>query len=143
MAKVIIDANVIVSAAFGGIPLRAVTKALKDDEVCVSTSIEQELSGVFPRLSRKLTKEQLTFLKERVEDLMKLAKLVSVTAAVKLSRDATDDHYLSLCKEVEPDFLVTRDKDLLTIRLAKLKEKGISCRILTPQEFIEESERDY
>jgi len=84
MAKVVIDANVIVSAAFGGNPLRALTRAMKEDDVYVSSSIEQELTGVFPKLSKKLTKEQVAFLQERVHDLIQMAKLVSVTANVAL-----------------------------------------------------------
>ncbi len=61
----------------------------------------------------------------------------SVSTRVVLSRDAKDDHYLSLCKEVEADYLVTGDKDLLSIPPEALKENGIPCRILTPQEFVE------
>ena len=40
MAKVVIDANVIISAAFGGKPLEAVLRAFRDHEVYVSDSIE-------------------------------------------------------------------------------------------------------
>ncbi len=134
MAKVVIDANVIISAAFGGKPLTAVIYAMKNDDV---RSIEQELTGVFPRLSKKLAKEQIAFLQERVRDLIQTAKMVSVTTPISLSRDAKDDHYLALCKEVAADFLVTGDKDLLSIPPAKLKENGISCRILTPQDFLD------
>ncbi len=142
MARVVIDANVIVSAAFGGNPLVAVTRAKKEDEVYVSNSIEQELTAVFPKLSKKLTNEQLAFLQERIRDLIQMAKLVSVTATVALSRDAKDDHYLALCKDVSADFLVIGDKDLLSIPPAKLRENGISCRILSPQDFVEETEHD-
>lgn len=142
MARVVIDANVIVSAAFGGNPLLAVTRAMKEDEVYVSSSIEQELTAVFPKLSKKLTNEQLAFLQERIRDLIQMAKLVSVTATVALSRDAKDDHYLALCKDVSADFLVTGDKDLLSIPPAKLREKGISCRILTPQDFVQRTDDD-
>ena len=142
MAKVVIDANVFVSAAFGGNPLRAITRAMKDDEVYLSRSIEQELTGVILKLSKKLTKEQIAFLQQRIRDLMQTAKLASVTTTVALSRDVKDDHYLALCKEVAADFLVTGDKDLLGIPPAKLMESGISCRILTPQDFVEGSERD-
>ena len=51
-----------------------------------------------------------------------------------------DDHYLALCKEVKADFLVTGDKDLLSIPPETLKKNGIPCRILTPQEFAEVEE---
>ncbi len=54
-----------------------------------------------------------------------------------LSRDPKDDHYLSLCKEVEAGFLVTGDKNLLSLPQDKLKANGISCKIVSPQEFLE------
>jgi len=66
-----------------------------------------------------------------------MAKQVSVSTRVALSRDAKDDHYLSLCREVKADFLVTGDRDLLSIPPEALKRNGILCRIVTPQEFLE------
>ena len=137
MAKVVIDANVIISAAFGGNPLRAVIRAMEEDEVYLSQAIEQELTEVFAKLSKKLKREQITFLNERMRELIGMAKQVSVSTQVVLSRDAKDDHYLALCKEVKADFLVTGDRDLLSIPPEALKENGIPCRILTPQEFAE------
>ncbi len=136
MAKVVIDANVIVSAVFGGNPLRAVSRAMEEDEVYLSEVIEQELTGVFSKLPKKLRREQIVYLSERMRELVGMAKRVSVSTRVVLSRDAQDDHYLSLCKEVKADLLVTGDKDLLSIRPEALKEHGISCQILTPQEFV-------
>ena len=137
MAKVVIDANVIISAAFGGNPLRAMIRAIQEDKVYLSHAIERELTEVFSKLAKKLKRENIAFLNERMTELIGMAKQVSVSTQVALSRDAKDDHYLSLCKEVEADFLITGDKDLLSISPEALKEKGISCRILTPQEFAE------
>jgi putative PIN family toxin of toxin-antitoxin system len=137
MARVVIDANVIISAAFGGNPLRAVIRAMGEDDVYLSKAIERELTEVFSKLSKKLRGEQIAFLKERIRELAGMAKQVSVSTRVALSRDAKDDHYLALCKEVEADFLVTGDKDLLSIPPEALKKNGILCRILTPQEFAE------
>jgi predicted nucleic acid-binding protein len=59
MAKVVIDANVIISAAFGGKPLEAVVRALEDHEVYLSLTIKRELQEVISGLSKKLTKEQI------------------------------------------------------------------------------------
>jgi uncharacterized protein len=135
MAKVVIDANVIISAAFGGNPLRAVIRAIEEDEIYLSQAIERELTEVFSKLSKKLTGDQITFLNERMRELAGMAKQVSISTRVVLSRDPKDDHYLALCKEVKADFLVTGDKDLLSIPPETLKKNGIPCRILTPQEF--------
>jgi len=137
MAKVVIDANIIISAAFGGNPLRAVIRAMEEDEVYLSEAIARELAEVFSKLAKKLKREQINFLSERIRELTGMAKQVSVSAQVALSRDPKDDHYLALCKEVEADFLITGDKDLLSILPEALDENGISCRILAPQEFSE------
>jgi putative PIN family toxin of toxin-antitoxin system len=137
MAKVVIDANVIISAAFGGKPLEVVVCALEDHEVYDSHTIEQELQGVISGLSRKLSKEQILFVQDKVQQLLSLAKRISVSTHVVLSRDAKDDHYLSLCKEVKADFLITGDKDLLSISQEDLERNGISARVVSPQEFLE------
>jgi putative PIN family toxin of toxin-antitoxin system len=137
MAKVVIDANVIISAAFGGKPLEAVVRALEDHEVYLSLTIKRELQEVISGLSKKLIKEQILFIQEEIQQLLSLAKRISISTHVVLSRDAKDDHYLSLCKEAKADFLITGDKDLLSISQEELRKNGISCMIVTPQTFLE------
>jgi putative PIN family toxin of toxin-antitoxin system len=137
MAKVVIDANVIISAAFGGKPLEAVVQALEDHEVYLSLTIKRELQELISGLSKKLTKEQILFLQEEIQQLLSLVKRISISTHVVLSRDAKDDHYLSLCKEAKADFLITGDKDLLSISQEELRKNGISCMVVTPQTFLE------
>ena len=136
MAKVVIDANVIISAAFGGKPLEAIVRAIEEHEVYLSRDITQELQGVILKLSKKLSGEQIAFIQEKMEQIVDMAKHVTVSIHLALSRDAKDDHYLSLCKEIDADFLITGDKDLLNISEALLKKNGISCQIITPQAFL-------
>ena len=137
MAKVVIDANVMISAAFGGKPLEAVGRALKEHDVFVSPSILQELEGALKRLSKKLSAEQIHYLQERMGQLIKVAHRIPVSTRLSLSRDAKDDHYLSLCKEAQADFLITGDKDLLNLHPQALKKHGISCQIIIPAFFLE------
>ena len=137
MAKIVIDANVIISAAFGAKPLEAVVRAMEDHEVYLSEGIERELRGVISGLSKKISKDQMAFLEEKMRQLLSHARRVSVSIQVALSRDAKDDHYLSLCKAARADFLISGDKDLLSVSEETLKKSGISCRIITPQEFLE------
>jgi putative PIN family toxin of toxin-antitoxin system len=137
MAKVVIDANVMISAAFGGKPLEAVGRALKEHDVFVSATILQELEGVLKRLSKKLSAEQIHYLQEKSGQLIKVAHRIPVSTHLSLSRDAKDDHYLSLCKEAQADFLITGDKDCLNLPPEALKEKGISCQIINPASFLE------
>jgi len=137
MAKIVIDANVIISAAFGGNPLKAVVRALEDHEVYLSEEIERELANVFTGLAKKLSREKISFIQEKIQQIAGLGKRISVSAQVTLSRDAKDDHYLSLCREVRADFLITGDKDLLSISQDNLKKNGIPSLIVTPQVFLE------
>ncbi len=142
MAKVVIDANVIISAAFGGKPLAAVVRAMEDHEVYLSEAIARKLRGVISVLSKKLSKDQMAFLEEKIRQLVSSARKAPVFTHVALSRDAKDDHYLSLCKAVRADFLITGDKDLLSVSEEVLKKNKISCRIITPQEFLETIQRE-
>jgi putative PIN family toxin of toxin-antitoxin system len=137
MAKVAIDANVILSAAFGGKPLEAVARASGDHDVCLSDTIERELQGIISGLSKKLSNDQILFLREKIQQLLSLAKRISISTHVVLSRDPKDDHYLSLCKEAKADFLITGDNDLLSISHDKLRANGISGKVVSPQEFLE------
>ena len=137
MAKVVIDANVIISAAFGGKPLEAVVRGLQDHAVYLSDTIERELQGVVSGLSKKLSNDQVLFLREKIQQLLGSAKHISISTHVVLSRDAKDDHYLSLCREAKVDFLITGGKDLLSVSQDKLRANGISCKVVFPREFLE------
>ena len=137
MAKVVIDANVIISATYGGKPLEAVTQALEKHEVYLSDSIRRELEQTFVKLSRKLSREQIILIQEKIGEILAKANCITVSTSVALSRDAADDHYLGLCKEAKADFLITGDKDLLSISQEDLRKHGISCLILTARSFLE------
>ncbi|MBS3906195.1 MAG: putative toxin-antitoxin system toxin component, PIN family [Syntrophaceae bacterium] len=139
MAKIVIDANVIISASFGGKPLEAVVRAMEDHKVYWSPSIERELYETISGLSKKLSGDQIDFVREKIGQLLVLAKRISISTHVVLSRDAKDDHYLSLCKETGADFLITGDKDLLSIAKESLEKEGISCSIVSPHQFLEHS----
>ena len=58
MARTVIDANVVISAPFGGMPLEAAARAMSRHQVYVSEEIEQELLSVVARLGKKLAEEQ-------------------------------------------------------------------------------------
>jgi len=138
MAKIVIDANIIISAAFGGKPLEAAVRAMGKRKVYISREITQELTMVLSKLSKKLTKEQPSSVREKADELIKAVTLVDVSTHIVLSRDAKDDHYLSLCKETGAAFLITGDNDLLDIPQDMLKKAAIKTRIVNPHEFLEE-----
>jgi len=137
MARIVIDANVIISAAFGGKPLEAVLRAFRNHEVYISDSISRELEATFLKLRKKIPREIIPIIQDKIHRLMASGRCVPVLTKVTLSRDPKDDHYLSLCKEAKADFLVTGDKDLLSLPPTTLQKQGIPCQIVTPNSFLE------
>ena len=66
MAKVVIDANVLISSVFGGLPLEAITLAMLHHEVFYLDDIEKELKGVLKKLEVKLKDKQILKLQENL-----------------------------------------------------------------------------
>ena len=62
MNRIVIDADVLVSAAFGGTPLDAVGKAFSIGEVCLSPSVAAEIAEAINRLTPKLGQEKTNVL---------------------------------------------------------------------------------
>ena len=139
MAKVVIDANVLISSVFGGLPLESISRALLYHEVCYSEDIEKELRGVLKKIESKLQARQIETLHRNLSKFLSFCKKVSVTESVTLCRDKKDNRYLSLCKQVRADFLITGDKDLLTISKKVLIDNHLICNIVTPAEFVKET----
>ena len=136
MAKVVIDANVVISSVFGGLPLESISRALLYHEVCYSEEIEKELRGVLQKLESKLQARQIETLQRNLSKFFSFCKKVPVAESVTLCRDKKDNRYLSLCKQVKADFLITGDKDLLTISKQALRDNHLICSIVTPAEFV-------
>ena len=139
MANVVIDANVLVSSVFGGLPLESVTLALQRHNVCYSDDIEKELRGVLQKLTSKLRESQINALQRNVSQFLSFCKKIPVTEKLAICRDAKDNRYLSLCKQVSADFLITGDKDLLTISKKALRDNHLICNIVTPAEFVKKT----
>ncbi len=137
MTKVVIDANVLISAAFGGIPLDAVSKAFSIGEVFLSPAVIEEIDGTIRRLSPKLGEEKAELLLTLWKRLASLCTVLKPAEKGHICRDPKDDAYLHLCIAAEADFLITGDKDLLAVepeRVAALPER---LRIVTPRQFLE------
>ena len=141
MVKTVLDANVLVSAAFGGVPALAVKMAFLG-EVWISGDIKKELLAVSPHLPKRLSQEQLLIWNSALLPLITKMQLAQVDHHIQLSRDPKDDMYLSLAKAVSADFLVTGDLDLLSISKEKLKSAGLErLSIGTPRVFLKKSGR--
>ena len=139
MPKVVIDANVVVSALFGGIPRKAFLKALRTCDIYISPEIKLELSGLPDELEGKLDRSRARRLRSIILNLFSSAKEVAAGRKIELSRDKKDNAYLTLCLRTKADFLLTGDKDLLEIPKEKLRASGLNkLRIISPALFLSE-----
>ena len=137
MVKVVLDANVYVSAAFGGIPLDAVRKAFSVGTVYLSVDTAREIESTVEKLGARIGKERTAALAALWKALFGHCRMVEVPEKFSLCRDPKDDAYLSLSAAVGADFLVTGDRDLLEIDRQSFPAPLRQLRILTPRQFME------
>lgn len=111
--KVVADTNVLISAfVFGGNAERALEKALALGELVCSAFI-------FNELTRVLT-EKFDVSVEKVNRILGTLNQVAVviepnTPLPNIWRDPDDNNILQLAESANADFIVTGDKDLLTL----------------------------
>jgi len=128
-----------VSALFGGVPGRAVSRAF-EEEVCISPAVEREIAGLSKKLRDKLTLEQMLRWEASLYPLVGKMSMLRPKKRVRLSRDPKDDAYLSLARFSRADYLITGDQDLLSLSREDLARAQIITRIVTPREFLERIE---
>lgn len=137
LLKVVLDANVIVSAIFGGYPRKALLKALTECKLYYNEDIEQELNLLTDELRHKLTPKERKEFKNIIKEILSFGEKVQTTRKLPISRDPKDNSYLETCLEVEADFLITGDRDLLEIPKEKLEDLS-NLKIIKPRQFVED-----
>ncbi len=120
---------------FGGIPENAVKKAFLEAEIFVSPSLLKEYRDVPIALSAigKIDHVQLKVLVSGIASFVSKAGVVYPQTSVAICRDMGDNMLLECCLAARADFLITGDKDLLTI-----ENLPFEVRILTPRRYVEE-----
>ncbi len=137
MVRIVIDANVLISSAFGGTPLDAVSRAFSIGEVYLSPAIVAEIGGTIERLSSKLGQEKTGILSALWKRFESLCRIAEPERNVSICRDPKDDAYLSLCVAIRADYLITGDKDLLSLDPSRFPVLPKGLKILTPRRFLE------
>jgi len=136
--RIVVDTSVLVSSAFGGIPLAALEK-VRGFRVVVSASIAAEIAGVIDRLRAKLGSAAHARLVEQARLVLISAEWVEPAVRVELCRDPNDDMFLEACLAGQATILLTGDKDLTTLQPTDLESHGLGClRIVTPSQFVQE-----
>ncbi len=134
--KVVIDTNILISAAFlKASPLPdTIYQALKHHRFLLVTSpdIIKEIDDVINR-ETIIARTQMT-LKERTSFIQNLIEISIITTGQTTipptSRDIKDDKFLICAYESQADYLITGDKDLLILKQYQ------STEIVTPNKFI-------
>lgn len=129
MNKVIIDSNVFISGLlFGGNPEKILQSWVKNEFIlCISPQLQAELIN---KLRNKFyaTEEFTSILITSFEGQ---AKKFIPHAHVSLVRDPDDNFLLELAEEARADYIISGDKDLLSLKNYK------ETKILTPVEYLQ------
>lgn len=117
MHKVVLDANVFVSFLISHQPpISTILDLWARGElvICYSTEILDELEAAlkYPKI-RKLVSNSET--ESLINAVKVLGILIIPTKTVEICRDKKDNKYLEVCLESASKFLISGDKDLLTL----------------------------
>lgn len=125
--KVVLDTNVFISGAVYGGNADQILKLIEENKIdlLISKPTSQEL---FNKL------HDLKINSSTIESLKKLlflhGKMISPKTKVAICRDPKDNMFLELCLAGKADYLITGDKDLLSLKSFK------KTVILTPKQFL-------
>ena len=134
--RVILDTSTLVSAALrmGSVPDQALSKALRNFDVCVSVETLDELARVldrkkFDRYRDRESRRAFVALIQRNAHLFAVQD-EDALAVQPPCRDPKDNQFLALVLAAEADVLVSSDEDLLVLH----PWRGIP--IVTPEKFL-------
>jgi len=144
MIRAFLDTNVLVSAIlFGSGPPREILRRAAWGEFlpCLSEQVLQELEDVFrrPRIKKRLAStythdELITLLHDLTEG--SLVNFGDIEESDQVPTDAKDNHILSAAVQMQIDYLVSGDEDILALRdHPGLRVLGI--RIVNPRDFLD------
>lgn len=135
MIRAVVDANVLISSVIAPLgPSRRIFEAWRDGAFVLVTSpgILEEVSRrlAHPRIAKRyaISDEDRTAVRRL---LAAEATITPGTLAVSVTRDPTDDKIIAAALEAGAGYIVTGDKDLLTLG----EYEGVA--IVSPARFLE------
>jgi uncharacterized protein len=134
MTKIVIDTNIYFSAfPFGGNIMQIIDK-LEDENTIVYCSFQlwSEITQIFlcGRLEKVLKeKYDIEQAKNFLDSIQTNLKFVVPQSHVKICRDLKDNMILDLTKEINANYIIIGDKDLLTMEVFE------HTKILKPSQF--------
>jgi uncharacterized protein len=139
MLKVILDTNVLLSAlVFGGVPQKVVTHCIDSSDVSIylSEPIWSEINHKFlgTRVMEIAKKSKREITKQQIEQFLDVVRdntaCISIGQKFDVCRDVKDNMFLDLAFACQADYLISGDKDLLSL------ETFESTKIILPSVFL-------
>jgi len=129
--RVVVDTNILVSAMLSNksISRKLLDQILRKEKLILSEEVLSEYLSTL--LSEKF--DRYVSLQDRfhyLHLLIQKVSWVSIAEKIKICRDSKDDKLLELAINGNAEFIITGDKDLLTLHPFR------STKIVTPREFI-------
>ena len=127
--RIVIDTNVIASAVFfGGKPYQLLRYIMEDRlDVVASKEIVDEYEDIVLRLKQKYPSISTRI---PLQSILAKFEIIRVTSDIHVSRDPDDDKFISCAVDGECLYIVSGDKDLLS-----LEDYG-DIEILTVVDFL-------
>ncbi len=129
--RIVADTNLLIASIFwNGAPYKIIQQALeKKIELVTSQEILKEVQKVLSD-----PKEGFILGEQEINDILKVilqyALLVQGQEKVNIVRDPKDNHILSCALAAKAEYIVTRDKDILILKVFN------NIKIITPEEFL-------
>ncbi|MDR0321676.1 MAG: putative toxin-antitoxin system toxin component, PIN family [Treponema sp.] len=129
--KVVLDANIFISALFwGGNPRSVLERAInKSDDLFISKEILDEIEDVIGRPKFHAGKNEVEYYIKSIEEISN--KVVPKNKIKKGSRDITDNKYIECAIAANADFIISGDAHLLELR------KYRKIKIVSVKEYLE------
>lgn len=131
MLRILIDTNIYISAVlFQGKPRNVVQDLIEEKFIgYISSEILKEIEDTLFKPKFGLKGEFIQLVISEIRDINKIIKNVPIKDYLNL-RDRNDYHILESAFSANVDFLITGDKDLLSL------EKIPNFRIISPDEYL-------
>lgn len=128
--KIVIDTNVLISAAFfGGIPRKVIQAAVEEKIIaCANKSIVDEYEEIKDEMLRY---KKGTLRDDIFDSYLKKIKMFESVAVVNVCRDPDDNKFIACAVDAKAIYIVSGDKDLLTVK------NYDAIEIVTAAEFYE------
>lgn len=128
--RIVVDTNVLISGVFfGGFP-RTILNAIVENKLtaCATIEIIDEYEEIVQEM---IDRKQGHINRQLLTPLIQALDVIEAVTHVELSRDPDDDKFLGCAKDAKALYIVSGDKDLLTL------ESFENIEIITAKAFCE------